>query len=393
MPLTELGFKRRTFDEILNDMIALAQQYFGEDIDTSELTPLGKFIRINAFNHALTEEESEMIYYSIFPNTAVGTSLDRLCNGFVGISRNAATSSKYNVTFNGTDGAVIPIGFLVGTESGINYQTMEEITIGEDGKASAVVECVDKGGIGNVIPQEINTIVNPSADVASVIGESLISNGEETESDYELRNRFDAAKEGLGSCNELAVKAALLRIPTVTHAGVIVNDTDETDSGGRPPRSFECFINGGLDYHQQIAETIFDKKPMGIKTHGKVSQEIIDSGGYAHIINFSHTTNQPVYVRMSIKTSAEFEGDTGKKEIKNNIKTYIDNVGIGSAVVLSSLYGKIHSVAGVQEVTELLMSTDGASWSTSNITVDSYENCVCMAVEIKQNDADNYEVI
>lgn len=392
MPITENGFTRRTFDEILNDKIAKAKELFGEDIETSELTPLGKFIRINAYDQALTEEEAELIYYSIFPNTAIGTSLDRLCV-FAGIKRNAATKSQYTVTLTGSAGETIPSGFLVGTESGINYSTMEDVTISESGTVEVAVECVENGEIGNVVVQAINTIVNPSADVESVIGTKLITKGEETESDYELRKRFNEAKEGLGSCNEVAIKAALLRVPTVTHAGIIVNETDETDEAGRPPRSFECFVNGGNDYHEEIAEAIFDKKPLGIKTYGTVAQQHIDDGGYSHIINFSHTTNAPVYVRIAIKTSVEFEGNTGKREIKQNLETYIDNVGIGNSVILSSLYGQIHKVTGVEEVTELLLSTDGSSWSTQNITVDKYENCVCMEVQIKQNNESDYGVV
>ena len=398
MALTDLGFERRTFDEILKSKEEQAKELFGEDIDTSELTPLGKFIRINAYDQALTEEEAETIYYSIFPHTATGISLDRLCV-FAGISRNAATKAKFIVTITGKEGGIVPVGFLVGTDSEINYSviggaTIDEngkvettegkVTIDENGTALVMVECVENGEIGNVLAQEINRIVNPSADVESAIGKQLYIKGEETESDNELRQRFDEAKEGLGSCNEVAIKSALLRISSVTHAGVIVDE----ENG-----SFECFICGGEDYHDQIAETIFEKKPIGIKTTGNVEHEILDDGGNAHTIKFSHTTNKPVYVRAAIKTTIEFEGEVGKQEIKDNLESYIDNVGIGNSVVLSSLYGQIHSVTGVQEVTELLLSVDGNVFSSQNITVDEYENCICLEVQIKQNNGSDYEVI
>lgn len=398
MGITESGFKRRTFDEILSDKIARAKELFGEDIETSELTPLGKFIRINAYDQALTEEEAEMIYNSIFPNTAIETSLDRLCV-FAGISRNAATKARYVVEIAGTAETLVNYGFLVGTQSDINYsvvgkaiiqegntvETVEgDVFIGEDGKVLITVECTESGEIGNVLVQEINKIVNPSADIESVKGEMLIHKGEETESDFELRNRFAESKEGLGSCNENAIKSALMRIPSVTHSGIIVNE----ENG-----SFECFVNGGDNYHKEIAETIFEKKPIGIKTTGTVEQEIYDDGGNSHIIRFSHTTNKSVYVRVAIKTNTTFEGETGKQEIKNNLETYIDSVGIGNPVVLSSLYGQIHSVAGVHEVTELYLSTDRSTWEEKNILVGEYENCVCTEVQIKQDSESGYEVI
>lgn len=383
MALDEKGFKRRTFDEILNDKIEKAKELFGEDIETGELTPLGKFLRICAYDQALTEEEAEMIYYSMFPNTAVGVSLDRLCV-FAGISRNAATCSRFIVGVTGTTGAVVPQGFLLGTESGVNFAVVSDTTIGEDGTADVEVLCVESGEVGNVLVQEINQVVNPSADVDSVEGKSLVSKGEETESDYELRLRFNEAKEGSGSCNEAAIRAALLRVQDVTHAGVVVDE----ENG-----SFECFVHGGYDKHEEIANAIFDKKPVGIKTTGSVEQTITDDGGYTHVIKFSHTTNVEVYVRVAISTNSQFEGETGKVAIKDNLETYIDNVGIGNPVVLSSLYGQIHSVTGVTEVAELLLSTNGTSWSTGNISdIKPYENCICKQVEINQNGG-GYEVI
>ena len=392
MGLTETGFKRRTFDEILTAKVERAKELFGDDIDTSELTPLGKYIRINAYDQALTEEEAEMIYNSIFPNTAFGTSLDRLCP-FAGITRNPATKAQYTIKITGTAGKIVPFGFLVSTESSINYATLEDAVIGEDGTVEVTVECEEIGEIGNVSPTEINGIVNPSADVESVIGVSRFIGGEEAESDYDLRKRFSATQAGAGACNEDAIKAALLRVPTVYHVGLVINDTLTEDAAGRPAKSVECYVSGGENYHDQIAETIYEKIPMGIKTVGEVSQDILDSGGHTRTINFSHTETVSVYVRMTIKTSAEFEGLTGKEEIKDNLENYIDSIGTGKSVIFSSLYSQIHSVVGVQEVSELLLSTDGIAWSTANITATEYQNCYCKQVEIKANDESSYEVI
>ena len=40
--------------------------------------------------------------------------------------------------------------------------------------------------------------------------------GEDAESDYSLRTRFAAAREGQGSCKENSIRAALVRVETVT---------------------------------------------------------------------------------------------------------------------------------------------------------------------------------
>ena len=77
--LTEKGFKRPIFSELLETQIQKAKELFGEDIETDEKTPLGKFIRITVYDLARAYEDLEGIFYARFPNTARGTSLDRLC--------------------------------------------------------------------------------------------------------------------------------------------------------------------------------------------------------------------------------------------------------------------------------------------------------------------------
>ena len=387
--LDEYGFTRRTFAEILAEKERKARELFGEDIDTSELTPLGKFLRINAYDQALTEEEAENIYYSIFPSTATGQSLDRLC-WTVGLTRNQATAAEYTVKVTGTAGTTVPVSFLVGTDSELTYYNVEEKTIGESGTVDITVSCSESGEIGNVSAADICKIVNPVTNISAVEGTAQTVVGTEAESDYSLYSRFEEAKEGLGSCNEIAIKSALMRVPTVTSVGIAVNDTDETDSDSRPPRSFECYINGGEDYHQQIAETIFDKKPIGIKTHGDVSQTITDDGGYSHTIKFSHTETVSVYIRITITTSSAFSGDAAKQEIKNNLRDHINGLGVGESTVISTLYNDICYVDGVTDVTEIKLGTNGQTYLAKNITATAYQNCVYAGLKISTDGGSNY---
>lgn len=382
MPLTETGYKRRTYDEILTAKIQKAQELFGDDIDTGEETPLGKYIRINAYDQAEAEEEIEAVYYARFPNTATGTSLDRLCV-FAGISRNVATAATYKVKATGEAGKTVPVGFLVGTDTGLTYYNTNDTVIGEDGTCEFYAVCTLLGTIGNVDYTTINKIINPCAEVTQVIGVAYYSLGEEEESDAALRKRFEQAIQGAGSNNEPAIKAAIMRVPTVESVGIIVNETDETDSGNRPPRSFECYVTGGESYQQQIAETIFEKKPLGIKTYGTISKTVLDEGGYEHTIKFSQTENIDISVYIKIKKTSAYQSD-GDSVIKTNIAEYIDSLPVGKDVIYSSLYGYIYSVTGVTEVTELKLSTDdGQTKTTSNITITDTQIARCKAVTIE----------
>ena len=392
MPLTETGFKRRTFDDILTAKEQKARELFGEDIDTSENTPLGKFLRINAYDQALTEEEAEHIYYSVFPSTATGQSLDRLC-WMVGISRNPAIAAEYTVKVTGEAGATFPVGSLVATDSELTFYCAETKTVGEDGTVEIAVVCTQVGKIGNVIASEISKIVNPVANITGILGISQSVFGEEVENDYDLRKRYEIAREGLGSCNEPSIRAAIMNIPTVESVGIIVNETDATDSAGRPARSFQCYVAGGTNYEQEIADAIFANKPIGILTHGSISKTVTDDGGYTHTVKFSHTEQITVYVRITISTEAKFAGNNGKQSIKANLKEYIDGLGVGQTLILTSLYGLIHAVEGVVDISEIKLSSDQTTWLARNITTESYQNCVFGGLRIKLNDATDYEVV
>lgn len=382
MGLTELGYQRRTYEDILNNKIARAKELFGEDIDTSDLTPLGKFIRINAYDQAVLEEEIESVYYARFPNTASGQSLDRLLI-FGGITRNPATPAAYSAQVQGEAGYVIEVGFLVGTDAGLTYYVTQEATIGEDGTCMVEVSCTEAGTIGNVSASAINRVVNPNASVAEVLGKECISAGTDEENDPALRERLKAAVSGQGSCNTNALRSALLRIPTVQFAAVIENESDEADGEGRPAHSFECYVLGGDGYEQEIGEAIFSKRPVGIQTAGTTSVVITDASGNERTVKYSPAPNVSVMVRAKIKTSLSYPDD-GASRIQTAVAGYINSLGIGNSLVLSALYGHIYGVAGVTEVVTLELSTDGGStYSAGNVTIPQYGVAVCSGVVVE----------
>lgn len=380
MALTEKGYKRDTFEDVLFELTLKAQELFGEDIDTSDQTPLGKILSIMAYSRAKANEEAELIYYSRFPNTANDINLDRLCP-YVGITRNVATPSQYEVTVTGEEGTTIPLEFLVGTESGVQFWNTTEVTIPEgESTCNIVVECTENGTIGNVLLSEITEIVNPEAGIDSVIGYSVVTLGTDEESDYELRERMLEAGEGGGSCNEASIRATILKVPTVTSTTVIVNDTDEVDEYGNLPRSIACYVAGGENYSYEIGEAIFASKPAGIKTNGTISVDVIDDGGYLHEIKYNNMRSINVYVQISITPNKFFEGDIGYEQIRENITSYINSLGFGETVILSSLYGYIYSVEGVGKVDSLLLSTDGSTYTDEDITITELQCANCIEV-------------
>lgn len=365
--ITEYGFVRPTYAQILEAAENRAKVYFGDEIDTSEHTALGKFIRIIVFDLASLYEEMEGVYFARFPGYAAGINLDRLMP-FAGIIRNPAVAAVYPVRITGQIGADIDAGFLVSTEDGVMFRTEEPYTIGGDGTVEATLICAERGRVGNVPAGAIHVVVNPDARVDNVeqSGPQLLE-GRERESDAELRARFSVAIAGIGSATLDAVKAAVMRVPGVHGVVIRENDQDTTSPEGVPPHSFETFVLKDTATDYEISEAIFSKKPLGIQAYGDVPITVLDSAGNEHVICFSRVVEISIKVKVSVRVSNLYPSN-GADLITDALATTVNAYQNGRDLMYTSIYPIIYSVTGVMEVYDLEISLDGGStYSKDNV--------------------------
>lgn len=381
MAVNENGYVRPTYDELLNDRIEMAKELFGEDIDTSDASPLGKFIRLAVKDLAEAYEAQETIYYSRFPNTATGQSLDRLMP-FAGLTRSPATRAVHEIAFEGAEDAVIESGFLVATTDGVEFYLLNDLTLDSRGSGVGLVECTEDGTVGNVVLGSIVDIVNPNTAVSSITHTNIEELGVEEETDSSLRKRFAEAITGVGSATLEAITGAVSRVSGVRACIVNENDTDTTNSKGIPPHSFEVLVHAPESLNQQIADAIFSRKPIGIKSYGDIPVEVLDVSGETQIVRFSRVADLNVYVKMTVVKDSSFETD-GVNQIKTALLEYVAGLGVGGDVVISQMYKYIFSVAGVTDVTSLTLSTDGSSYSASNIVLDTDNIAVLSAQNVE----------
>lgn len=367
--LDDKGYQPPTYDVLLKRQIERTKQLFGEDIDTSEQSAMGKYIRLNVDDYTDLYEDIEKVYYARFPNTATGTSLDRLCP-FAGLSRNAATYARHKVFFQGTSDTIINVGFLVQSDSNIIFHVMEDCKLNEDGTGEIDVECEIAGEIGNV--KNISQIVNPAENVESVTWIEQTKIGQERESDTALRNRFNATISGTGSGTADSIIGAVSRVEGVTGVYVIENDTYEPDEQGRPPKSFEVYVIAPQEQDYAVAEAIFSKKPVGIPCIGDVTVEVKDNGGLPHKVKFSRSKEITLYLKATIHINSFFNRDD-KEQIKNNLSDYVSTFKNGQDVIISSFYGYIHKFDGIVETSNLELSVDGINYKADNIICGIYE--------------------
>lgn len=380
--LDDLGFHRPTYAELLAEQETRARQLFGDDIETGEATALGKYIRLNTYDYARLYELAEKIYYARFPNFATGVQLDRL-TPFANISRNPATVARHIVEFYGIAGKTVEQGSLVATGDGVTFYTLEDVTMQDEGlglgTARVTVECTEFGTVGNVAVGEIDRMGNPNGYVREVRHIALKLLAKDAETDKALRERFHDVVKGTGSGTWEALYGALERITNVDGVVIVENDTAET-VGTMPPHSFQCYVVAPNTLDKQIGQTIFDKKPIGIKPLGEVEVTVLDSAGSAHIMRFSRAIEKQISLQATIKKTTSYPED-GTEQIKTNIANLINGLSNGDDVILSKLYSAIHAVDGVAEVANLQMKAGAGAFAASNI--------ICLPAEFARIQKEN----
>ncbi len=145
----------------------------------------------------------------------------------------------------------------------------------------------------------------------------------------------------------------------------LVNNTTGVSGAivfGRPPKSFEIVVEGGVD--SDVAKAIYGAMPAGIKSYGSTTVQISDADGNPVLISFSRPLQVLFYVTIVLVTDYyNTPGDAGSginpKALWNpqsvsTIQTDVTSIGnavaIGGLVIgfgSSGLIGAFNSVPGI----------------------------------------------
>lgn len=376
--VTERGFHRPTYVELLNAIEYKARELFGERANLTVRSPLGIFLRIFAWMLNILFSLMEDVYNSRFVDTAVGTSLYNLGRA-IGLSLLPAQKASGYITFTGAAGTAIPSGFLVKTVAGYQYAVLVDGRIGANGTVVLPVQAVGTGADYNADAGTVKEIVNPLDGVSSCVNASAMTGGRWRESDEEFRDRYYKSVDFAGGVNADAIAGEILQnVEGVYSAICYENDSDEVDALGLPPHSFEVVAYGGLD--EEVAKAIFRRKAGGIQTYGGKSIVVVAQNGQSYTIHFSRPTTIPIFVKVyDLETDSNFPWD-GESRIKSALISFIGGdvqggLPIGMDVLYMALPGAILSVPGVVDFS-LSIGTSATALSTSNITIGTRQKAV-----------------
>lgn len=384
------GFKRKTYNELQQEMDQRARELFGDDINTSERSPIGILIRLFAWFLGKSWELAEKVYNSGFVTKAEGVQLDNL-TPLYNTQRIAEQSARVTLSFTGTPNYTILTGTQFATENDILFTLTEDVTLDSLGSGTGVAYAVETGASGNVLAKTITVQAEPDVDVLTVNNPDNATGGREEETDSELVNRLLDSSAAGGSGTGNSIRARLLGVTGVRAASVIENNTMGTVDGNEP-KSIHVYVLGGDS--QDVAQAIFEKKSAGIGTNGTEVVTVEDASGNEQTVKFDYAVEVPIYVNADITTNNAYPAN-GAAQVQDAIIRYIgglaqdgteyNGLGMGDDVVWSKLVQTILSqVEGIEDVV-LTIGKAAGSLSAANIAIE--------AEEVAQTDVTKVEVV
>ena len=208
--VTERGFHRPTYVELLDAIEYKARELFGSKANLTVRSPLGIFLRIFAWMLNILFSLMEDVYNSRFVDTAVGTSLYNLGKA-IGLSLLPAQKASGYVEFTGAAGTPIPVGFLVRTVAGLQYAVLAAGRIDDTGKVTLPVQAVETGADYNVAAETVKEITNPMDGVSACTNPAAIDGGRGRETDEEFRDRYYQSVDYAGGVNADAIAGEIMQ--------------------------------------------------------------------------------------------------------------------------------------------------------------------------------------
>lgn len=376
--LTENGFIVPTFEEVRADVEADYKAKYGESINTRSDSVFGMMIDIAAERELVLWQEIDSVYNSQYAS-ASGTSLDQVL-ALTGVTRLLPAKSTSKATITGTGGTVLPPGRVFSVDStGARWVIPSQVTIPGGGSISDVaVESEDYGAI-NALATDTFTIETQVSGWTAISLDEDATLGNLLEKDSEARVRRDVLLRALGSGSLPALAARLTEVDGVTSASVAENDTDAT-VGGLVAHSLKAIVQGGTG--PDIAQAIFDNKPIGIATNGTQSEVIVDQFGNNHTIKYDRPTSIPIFVDVDGTKDATLYPSDGDTQISNLVVAAISALEIGDDVYyLKILSDIIETIPGLLTLTVELGLSEGTE-TVTNITIDFDEIATISAADI-----------
>lgn len=320
-----------SYDDILNRMTADYASRAG--FTPAKESDIMLRLRVLAGEIFKLKADAQYIMRQLFPSTATGEYLDRHA-AERGLTRRQATKATGKVYFYPSEESHADILIPAGTEV-CTYTDMMRFTTDsdailheEDSRVLVDVTAAAAGSAYNARGGTVTIIVTPVPGVGRVFNGGVFNNGTDDESDEELRARvIDSYVNIVNGANAAYYKSLAMSVPGVYSASVV--------GRGRGNGTVDVYISAKGD-------TV----PAAVKSQ---VQQLMDEG---RELNVDVLVRDPEEIAASLyiilKVEAGYVFDSVAAQVSSAVADYIDALGIGTDVRLSSVGEVIYHIEGVE---------------------------------------------
>lgn len=359
---------------LLEDVRNEWREAFGQDLIVSPETPQGVLITAEVEARDAVVRNNAELANQINPDIAGGIFLDAIWRLTGGNRVGATRSLIIGAQVGGVPGTLIPAGSLASVQgTGALFATTGVVLLDGAGTGIVNLESVETGPIAAPAGQLVNV-------ATSVLGWETISNpsdailGRNQQSDIQSRRlrRNTLALQGVALPEAITSRLYMVDgVRSLVFRENIANTAQTIDGVLMAPHSIFVCVEGGTD--QAVAEALLATKSLGAQWNGTTTVNLIDpSSGQDYDVKFQRPAAVPAFVRVT----ARFNGLDGTSIIKGAIISYKDGdlngdpgFTVGADVSPWELAGAINQVEPRIFVTLVELSTDGVTYSTSNISI------------------------
>lgn len=377
------GFVAPTYEEVLDSVMDEFQQRFGTDIVLTSNSNFGIIARLIAWRETLLIQELQKTYYSAYISTATESSLDRI-GANLDLPRKVAMPSFADIEIKTEEEYLIQAGEHFENDDGVLFVLIKDVVTSKqpDGTYMGIgtVQSLDQGDYNNVLPNTITIMSNPDENVISVTNPEKAAGGQDYEDDATYRARLIMENVAKPSPTAAGIKSALENLTGVREANIVSNPDAEANKYGDPPYSVHIYVLGGKE--QDIAQCLVDHVAAGITMIGTKQITVQDKTGTPQTVSFDFAKDKPIYARVQVRTSEEWNADEGVQDVKQAIADYVNNLVMGQEVYLTKIYPSIYSISGIGEA-KVQIGTNPNYLYDKDVSTEPFEAVSCSTDNIQ----------
>ena len=361
---TDTGFVQRYYADVVDSKRQRAIEYFGPSVDLTNSSIIGQFINSTSYEEALIWQIAENIYYSRFVQYATGKALDDVVFA-KGIFRKAGANAlgEITVTKDPTYNRriYIAVGTIVSDIDGLYpFQTTAEAEFPADTTITSLtipIKAVNIGISSNVPAGRLSQFTQPIAGINSVTNSAATYDGQNRESDEELRLRAINYQPGAAG-TKTSIVNSMLSIEGITGSNIVeyftqtpvsYTSVDGVTLTSMPGCSFIVFLIGVSPSNAEEVVTTLD--------------EVRSYGILAYAVEAAPTD-------LNITLEAEYNGT--QTAISDLIRTAVTDVlngsGFGGVVTYSALMRAIASINDILLITGLTFTIPSLGVTLSSLS-------------------------